>query len=378
MTSSPFHIYIITGEASGDYHAGMLLRSLKSEMPAIQARGWGGPELRAAGADIEVDYKDANFMGFVEVAKNIITILGLFRKTKKSILQFKPDALLLVDYPGFNLRMASWAKKHGIPVYYFIAPQVWAWKEKRVQILRACVRKLFVILPFEKAYFEKHKVDVSYYGHPLVDKIKSFHCAPDFRSKHGLDHREVVAILPGSRKQEIEQLLPVYLEATKHDSKYQYVVSGLNHHRGLYEAMLHRSGHKATVLYNDMYSLLSQARTAIVTSGTASLETALFEVPEVVCYKGHVLSYWIAKKLVKVKYICLANLIADRKIIEELIQDDCNPRAVKAELERLNIPEVHTHVKSELSELKKSLSNENTYQLIANEMIYLFKEGIRF
>ncbi len=375
MSSSPFHIYIITGEASGDYHAGMLLKSLKSQMPSIIARGWGGSELLKAGAAIEVNYKDANFMGFVEVAKNIIPILGLFRKTKKSILQFQTDALLLVDYPGFNLRMATWAKKQGIPVYYFIAPQVWAWKEKRVQILRACVKKLFVILPFEKAYFKNHQIDASYYGHPLVQKISSFQCKPDFIKQHGFDNRKIIAILPGSRKQEIEQLLPIYLAATKNVTEFQYAISGIGFHKGLYEASLLRAGHPGIVVYDDMYSLLTQAHCAIVTSGTASLETALFGVPELVCYKGHAISYWIAKKLVKVKYICLANLIADRKIVEELIQNDCNPQSIAAEIQRLNEPEVYAKIKKDLLELKSSLANENTYHMIAQEMIQLFNEG---
>lgn len=361
-------IYIITGETSGEYHAGMLLSALKSIEPALQARGWGGDSLTSAGMEIDIRYESANFMGFVEVLRNLPQILNLFRVTKKSIIQYKPDFLLLVDYPGFNLRMAKWAHSHNIPVIYFIAPQVWAWKESRVNLLKQYVKKLFVILPFELEYFRKHHIDTSYHGHPLLEKIIHFHSTHDFRENWKLDQRSIIALLPGSRKQEIQTMLPDYLKAVRHETKYQVVIAGMKRHQSVYEKLIMEHCPDAMMVYDDMYSLLKHAEVAIVTSGTASLEAALFEVPMVVCYKGNWISYQIAKRLVKIKYIALANLIVDQKIIEELIQQDCNPGKIHEEITRLLIPENRRAAKKQLQGLRKLLFEQNCYKKIAKDM----------
>lgn len=362
-------VYIISGEASGDLHGGKLCNELKKINPDIQIRGWGGNQLEAAGAVVDVRYERVNFMGFTEVLKNIITILKLFRQTKKTILEFKPDALILIDYPGFNLRMAKWAKGHSIPVYYYIAPQVWAWKEKRVRIIKEAVRKLFIILPFEKDFFSKHGVPAYYFGHPLLQLIHEFKYDRDFRIKNQLTNQSIIAILPGSRRQEIKTMLPIYLEAVQHECKYQIVLAGLTQHQELYESICKTSDAKIKIVYNDTYNLLHQAKMAIVTSGTATLETGLFGVPEVICYKGNRISFEIAKKLIKVKFICLVNLIADKKIVQELIQNDCNPVSLQEELTKLKNHTVRKRIKSELKAMQSILCGEHPYENVAKEIM---------
>jgi lipid-A-disaccharide synthase len=311
-------VYIISGEASGDLHGGKLCKELKKINPDIQIRGWGGDQLASAGAIVDVRYERVNFMGFTEVLKNIFTILKLLRQTKKTILEYKPDALILIDYPGFNLRMASWAKANSIPVYYYIAPQVWAWKEKRVKILKEAVKKLFIILPFEKDFFSKHGLTSYYYGHPLLQLIHEFKYNRDFRIKNQLTNQSIIAILPGSRRQEIKTMLPIYLEAVKKECKFQIVLAGLTQHQDLYESICNTSDAKIKIVYNDTYNLLHQAKLAIVTSGTATLETGLFGVPEVICYKGNRISFEIAKRLIKVELTKLKNHTVRRRIKSEL------------------------------------------------------------
>jgi lipid-A-disaccharide synthase len=361
-------IYIIAGEASGDLHAGNLSVALKAIYPNIQIRGWGGNHLEASGASIDVRYERANFMGFSEVLKNLRTILSLFKLTKKIILEYKPDALILIDYPGFNLRMAKWAFKKNIPVYYYIAPQVWAWNEKRVKILREAVRQLFIILPFEKEYFAKHGIQASYFGHPLLQLINNFKFNPDFRSDHNLTNQSIIALLPGSRKQEIITMLPIYLRAVKNECKYQIVVAGLTQHKELYASIFQEEHISPKIVFDDTYNILHQARFAIVTSGTATLETALFGVPEIVCYKGNQMSYWLAKKLIKVKYICLVNLIADKKIVQELIQKHCNPDSIREELKRLKNHLIRRRIKHELKSIQMMLTGDRPYEKVAEEM----------
>ncbi|MBK8955429.1 MAG: lipid-A-disaccharide synthase [Saprospiraceae bacterium] len=363
-----YKIYLIAGEASGDLHAGMLIRALKELNPQIQVKGWGGKTLESAGMEIEVHYEQTNFMGFVEVIKNLPFILKLFKITKSSILNFKPDAIILVDYPGFNLRMAEWAHKHNIPVYYFIAPQIWAWKESRIKILQKCVQKLFVILPFEIEYFTKFNIPTAYHGHPLMERIHQFESGSEFRTRWNLSNQSILAIIPGSRNQEIKLLLPIYLDAVKEECKYQIVIAGMESHRELYQSILTSKGVNYTVVFDDMYALLRNTRLAIATSGTASLETALFEIPEVVCYKGNTVSYWIARKLVKVKFIALANLIMGRKIIEELIQADCNPVRIRSEIQLLKKGPHRILVKQELRKLKNLLFEKNCYSEIAKDL----------
>ena len=228
-------IYIIAGEASGDLHAANFVKELKQLNPQVELRGWGGDLMQNAGVTIVKHYRELAFMGFIEVIRNLRTILKNIKICIQDIEEFKPDAVFLVDYPGFNLRMATWANNHNIPVYYYIAPQVWAWNEKRVKILREAVRKLFIILPFEKAFFAKHGINAYYFGHPLLQLINEFTFDFDFRSKNNLTNQSIIAVLPGSRKQEIKTMLPIYLESVRSECKYQIVIAGLTQHRELYE-----------------------------------------------------------------------------------------------------------------------------------------------
>lgn len=363
-------IYIIAGEASADLHGSRLMKSFNEVSSELEWRGWGGSKMIENGLHADIRYEDASFMGFVEVLKNITYILKLFSITKSSILEFKPDALILIDYPGFNLRMAKWAKTKGIPVYYYIAPQVWAWKEKRVKILQQNVQKLFVILPFELKYFTGHKVKTYYFGHPLSNLIQSFHPSPTFRSLNHLTNKSIIALLPGSRVQEIKTMLPIFLKAVSKECKYQIVLAGLTHHAQLYKELITKSGNcSVAVIYNSTYDILANSRIALVTSGTATLETALFKVPQIVCYKGNRISYWIARKLIKVPYISLVNLILKRKVVTELIQDSFNVEQLKFELSRLKEHDIRSNILQDYRELISGLLSDNPSQRIVQEII---------
>ncbi|NOT38322.1 MAG: lipid-A-disaccharide synthase [Saprospiraceae bacterium] len=366
-------IYIIAGEASGDLHGSNLVEAMNKANSNLIWRGWGGKKLESKGVTIDVRYEDANFMGFVEVVKNLPKILKLFKITKASILEFKPDAIILIDYPGFNLRMAKWAKSHHIPVYYYIAPQVWAWKESRVKIIRECVRKLFVILPFEKEYFKKHNIDAEYFGHPLMQYVKDFKSDSNFRKRNNLDNRSIIALLPGSRTQEIKTMLPLYLQALNKECKHQIVIAGLTQHQELYNDIRSSIGLKTSVVYNDTYNLLSHSRAAIVTSGTATLETALFKVPQVVCYKGNALSYHIARQLIKVPFISLVNLIAERKIITELIQNDTTSDNIRKELYSLLTPVKRQEIIKDYNTIHEKLLNNTNVSDLAKSILGTLK-----
>lgn len=362
-------IYIIAGEASGDLHGSNLVHAMNKISPGLIWRGWGGSKLESEGVQIDVRYEEANFMGFIEVVKNLPRILRLFKITKTNILEFLPDALILIDYPGFNLRMARWAKQHNIPVYYYIAPQVWAWKESRVNIIRSCVKKLFVILPFEKAYFKKHNIDAEYYGHPLLKYVQEFKADKEFRKKNNLDNKSIIALLPGSRTQEIKTMLPIYLQALNKECKHQIVIAGLPQHKEIYDDIRSSIGLKTSVVYNDTYNLLANSRIALVTSGTATLETALFKLPQVVCYKGNAVSYQIAKRLVKVPFISLVNLIMERKIISELIQNDLTPDNIRKELYSLITPDTRRQLLQDYSQLHERLNHDGSVNELAQRII---------
>jgi len=322
--------YIIAGEASGDLHGSNLIKELRLLDGKASIRCWGGDKMEAAGAVLAKHYRNLAFMGFIEVVKNLRTILHNLSFCKKDILQFQPDVLILVDYPGFNLRIAKWAKQQGIKVVYYISPQVWAWKENRVKGIKENVDKMLVILPFEKAFYKKWNYDVEYVGHPLVDVINKFDPGvPDY------ENEKIIALLPGSRKQEILKKLPIMLEASKNFPAYHFVVAkapGVE--ESFYNELLAPYANVSTVV-NKTYKLLSEAKAAIVTSGTATLETALFNVPEVICYKGSSVSYHIAKRLIKIKYICLVNLIMDKEVVKELIQDEMTAANITKELNEL-------------------------------------------
>lgn len=324
-------LFVIAGEASGDLHGANLIKALKAENANLEVEAWGGDLMSEAGATVRKHYKELAFMGFIEVLMNIRTILKNFKKCKADIEAFEPDALVLIDYPGFNLRMAKYAWEKGIPVYYYISPQIWAWKKGRVHQVRKYVDKMFVILPFEKEFYANYDVDVDFVGHPLLDVIEKEEPIP-FREKHGLDDRPIIALVPGSRKQEISTMLPLMLQTRQEFSKYQFVIAGApSQEPSFYQTFC--KGHDAKVVFGDTYGLFKSATAGYVTSGTATLEAALHRMPQVVCYKANWVSYFIAKRLVDIKYISLVNLIMDDEVVKELIQNDLNPKRMTAELQ---------------------------------------------
>jgi lipid-A-disaccharide synthase len=325
--------YLIAGEASGDLHGSNLMKEISKLDAHAKFRCWGGDKMREAGGDMVMHYKDTAFMGFAEVAKNIGTIFKLLKKCKDDILQYKPDALILIDYPGFNLRIAGFAHENKIKVFFYISPQLWAWKASRVKIIKASVDKMFVILPFEKEFYKKYDYEVDYVGHPLLDAIAAMHSSDGFLKKNNLTTEPLIALLPGSRKQEIAKMLPVMEKMKNEFPQYQFVITGLSvNGKEFYTDMV---GNYIPVVYDQTYQLLAHSYAALVTSGTATLETALFQVPQVVCYKGSPVSYFIGKRLVDVKYIALVNLIMDKPVVKELIQNDFNIRNLNTELRKI-------------------------------------------
>ncbi len=323
--------YIIAGEASGDLHASNLIKYVKQHDENASFRCWGGDKMEAEGAVLVKHFRDLAFMGFAEVLFNLSTILKNISFCKKDITSHQPDALILIDYPGFNLRIAKWAKANGFKVIYYISPQVWAWKESRVKMMRECIDLMMVILPFEKKYYkEKWNWDVEYVGHPLVQVIEEF--KPTVTS---FSNKPVVAVLPGSRKQEISIKLPVMLKVSLQFPQLQFIVAmapGID--EKFYKQFTEKYPNVGCV-GGLTYDLLKGASAAMVTSGTATLETALFGVPEVVCYKGNAFSYHIAKRLITIKFISLVNLIMDKLVVKELIQHGMTTDAIAGELNEL-------------------------------------------
>lgn len=371
--------YIIAGEASGDLHGSNLIRALKRTDSSAAFRAWGGDMMQDAGADIVKHYRDLAFMGFVEVVMNLRTILSNLTFCKEDILRYKPDALILIDYPGFNLRIAKWAKEQGLKIIYYISPQVWAWKENRVKTIKQCVDKMLVILPFEKDFYKKWHYEVTYVGHPLVEVIDDYKKTPaDANSELYRIQKPVIALLPGSRKQEILKKLPVMLEVSKQFSDYQFVVAKApGQEDSFYEALLAPYTNVQSVS-GKTYDLLRHAKAALVTSGTATLETALFAVPEVVCYKGSPISYAIAKRVIKIKYISLVNLIMDKPVVKELIQHELTVTNAAKELnDILNNPERKLQLASDYKQLHDILSQGGHASDNAAKAISSFLQGER-
>lgn len=329
--------YIIAGEASGDLHGSNLMKALYTEDPKADIRFWGGDLMQSVGGTLVKHYRELAFMGFAEVILNLKTILNNIKICKLDITEFQPDVIIFIDYPGFNMRIAKWAKERGIKTHYYIAPQIWAWKENRIKAVKRDFDKLFVILPFEKDFFEiKHHFPVDFVGHPLIDAIHNRTPieAKSFRKEHNLDERPIIALLPGSRQQEISKMLSVMLSIVDDFNECQFVIAGApSQEYSFYKTFLRQSNVK--FISNRTYDLLSVASAALVTSGTATLETALFKVPEVVCYKGSWASYQIAKRIITLKYISLVNLIMDEEVVTELIQDQFNSKNLKIELTKL-------------------------------------------
>lgn len=329
--------YIISGEASGDLHGANLMKALYKAEPEAEVRFWGGNLMEQVGGTLVKHYKDLAFMGFAEVLANLSTILKNLDFCKKDIEAFKPDVLIFIDYPGFNMRIAKWAKQKGYDTHYYISPQIWAWKEGRIKAIKKDVNQMYVILPFEKDFYEKkHQFPVHYVGHPLLDEIEDFklHKANDFKKVHQLDDRPIIALLPGSRKQEISRLLAEMLQIVNDYPQYQFIIAGApSLEFTFYKQFIHQENVK--FISNDTYNLLNNAFAALVTSGTATLETALFKVPQVVVYKANNLSYQIAKRVINLKYISLVNLIMDELIVTELIQSNCNKIQIQREFDKV-------------------------------------------
>ncbi|MEK6616829.1 MAG: lipid-A-disaccharide synthase [Bacteroidota bacterium] len=365
--------YFITGEASGDLHASNLMREIKKVDSSSSFRFWGGDLMKEQGGELVKHYSELAFMGFTEVLINLRTILKNIEVCKKDILNYKPDVLILVDYPGFNLRIAEFTKKNGIKVFYYISPQVWAWKQSRVHHIKKYVDRMFVILPFEKEFYKKFDYEVDFVGHPLLDALehrkKTTHSFSDFVKKNGLNGKPIVAILPGSRKQEIEKMLPVMSKMSSSFPDYQFVTAGVSTQQEIFYSDL--SGrNKTKVLFGKTYDLLEQSTAAIVTSGTATLETALFGIPEVVCYKGGMISYQIAKMLVKVDYISLVNLIMEKEVVRELIQNDFNEENLKSEVDKLlNKSEYRNEMLKQLTDLRNKLGGAGASRRTAELMV---------
>ena len=333
--------YIIAGEASGDLHGSNLVKELKKVDPAASFRCWGGDLMAAQGAEVVKDYRDLAFMGFFEVLAHLDTIRKNISFCKTDLLEYHPDVLILVDYPGFNLRVAHFAHDHGIKVFYYISPQLWAWRSSRVHKIRKYVDHMFVILPFEKDFYSHFGVEVDFIGHPLLDVINEDSLYPDrstFLERNRLPDKPIIALLPGSRRQEIKMMLGQMLKVIPSFPGHQFVIAGAPSVKpGFYAGLV--SGTSATVIHDQTYDLLRHSDAALVTSGTATLETALMGVPQVVCYKGSALSYRVARWVIKVKYISLVNLIMDRQVISELIQENLSESKLRNELQKiLEIP----------------------------------------
>ena len=370
--------YFIAGEASGDLHAANLIKELRLNDTNANIRAWGGDRMGREGAVLVKNYKDLAFMGFVEVLKNLRTIFHNLDFCKKDILAFKPDVLILVDYPGFNLRIAEWAHEQGIKVFYYISPQIWAWKQSRVKQIKRTVDKMFVILPFEKDFYKRFGVEVDFVGHPLLDAIAAEteehpFVAEEFITRNKLSDKPLIALLPGSRKQEITVMLHKMMSVIDLFPEYQFVIAGVDAvPEDFYQSVI--GTRPVKLIFKQTHELLRSSIAALVTSGTATLETALLNVPEVVCYQGGYISYLIARQLIKVKYISLVNLIMDRVVVKELIQDQLNTNNLKRELDLiLKSPEERQRIFSDYAELRHLLGDKGASKKAAqliNEYLY--------
>lgn len=366
--------YIIAGEASGDLHGSNLMKAIYKEDPTATIHFWGGDLMQNTGGTLVKHYRDLAFMGFLEVILNLKTILNNIKICKADVENFKPDVIIFIDYPGFNMRIATWAKERNIPTHYYISPQIWAWKENRIKAIKKDVDFMYVILPFEKDFYEKkHHFPVQFVGHPLIDAIHNREQidSDTFRAENKLSNQPIIALLPGSRKQEITKMLSGMLSIVKDFPDYQFVIAGApSQDFAFYEPFLKKKN--VHFISNKTYDLLSVSHAALVTSGTATLETALFKVPEVVCYKGSWVSYQIAKRIITLKYISLVNLIMDSEVVTELIQDKFNSKNLKIELnkiingvEREKMIENYTILEKKLGGVGAS---EKTAQLIVSSI----------
>ncbi|MBL4745019.1 MAG: lipid-A-disaccharide synthase [Flavobacteriaceae bacterium] len=363
--------YIIAGEASGDLHGANLIKALKLKDTQADIKCWGGDLMEAAGATLVKHYKELAFMGFAEVLMNLRTIARNLKFCKTDILEFNPDVIIFIDYPGFNMRIAEFVKKQGYKTQYYISPQIWAWKEGRIKNIKRDVDEMYVILPFEKSFYEnKHQFPVHFVGHPLIDAIadRTQVRLDEFQKEHGLNDKPIIALLPGSRKQEITKMLSVMLKMADKFSDYQFVIAGApSQAYDFYAPFINQDN--VSFISNKTYDLLSVSYAAIVTSGTATLEAALFKLPEIVCYKTSWLSYQIGKRLIKLKFISLVNLIMDREVVTELIQDDFNENRLEIELNRILNDGTRSQMFEDYYDLEQKLGGTGASQKVATLII---------
>lgn len=361
--------YIIAGEASGDLHGSNLIKELRRQDADADIRCWGGDKMQAAGGNVVKHIKDLAFMGFFEVVKHLPTILGNIEFCKRDILAYQPDVVILIDYPGFNFRLFDFLKKNNLKIFYYISPQLWAWKKGRVKKVKKYVDRMFVIFPFEVDFYKQYGVAVDFVGHPLLDEL------PDEVLKLDAAKDKVIAIVPGSRKQEITYLLPEYLKVVDQFPDYMFVVTGMSAlGEKLYRDII---GNRRVVLVLDnTYGVLRQSTAAIVTSGTATLETALHRVPEVICYKGSWISYFIINALIdkSIGFICIVNLICGKRVVEELIQADVNKERLVKELNTLLSPEGSAAMQQGYDFLRTKLGESGASARAASLMIGYLKQ----
>ena len=361
--------YIIAGEASGDLYGSKLIDEIFSIDKKAEVRFWGGDNMIKSGGYNVKHIKELAFMGFYEVLKNIVTIIRNINFCKNDIKEFNPDKIIYIDYPGFNLKICKWAKNNGYKNFFYISPQIWAWKENRIKTIKNNIDKLFVIFPFEKEYYrEKHNMEVEFYGHPLIEKIGDFSSSKDFLKKNNITkERDIITLLPGSRSQEINSMLPIFLTLKKHYLNFEFIVAGVkNVNESVYQPALDLD---VKVIYNQTYDLLSHSKIAIVTSGTASLECALFNVPQIVCYKTSSLSYFIGKSFVNISFISLVNIILKKSIVKELVQNELTEKNLVNELSNILSDNKISDILNEYSKIYSMLSIEGTSKKIATSII---------
>ena len=357
--------YIIAGEASGDLYGSKLIDEIFSIDKKAEIRFWGGDNMIKSGGYNVKHISELAFMGFYEVLKNITTILRNISFCKNDIKEFNPDKIIYIDYPGFNLKICKWAKNNGYKNFFYISPQIWAWKENRIKTIKNSIDKLFVIFPFEKEYYrKKHNMEVEFYGHPLIEKINDFNSSKDFLKKNNITkERDIITLLPGSRSQEINSMLPIFLTLKKHYLNFEFIVAGVkNVNESVYQPALDLD---VKVIYNQTYDLLSHSKIAIVTSGTASLECALFNVPQIVCYKPSSISYFIGKSFVNITFISLVNIILKKGIVKELVQNELTEKNLVNELSNILSDNKISDILNEYSKIYSMLSIEGTSKKIA-------------
>ncbi|MCL7753985.1 lipid-A-disaccharide synthase [Polaribacter sp. Z022] len=366
--------YIIAGEASGDLHGANLMKELCKEDTNADIRFWGGDLMKNVGGTLVSHYKERAFMGFFEVLMNLSKVLGFIKFCKKDISQFNPDVIIFIDNSGFNLRVAKWAKQQGFKTNYYISPQVWASRASRVKDIKRDVDTMFVILPFEKEFYKKQGYDVNFVGHPLIDGIADRKQVDEiaFKKEYNLSNKPIIALLPGSRKQEITKMLSVMLSLIDDFSDYQFVIAGApSQDLSFYKNII--GNKKVSFINNKTYDLLSISYAALVASGTATLETALFKVPQVVCYKGGNISYQIAKRIITLKFISLVNLIMDKEVVKELIQNDFNTKNLKTELTKILDEDYREQLFLEYFELESKLGGKGASEKVAKQIVSKLK-----